>query len=107
MGKSLQHEKNKNQFNMGAILKNCLLEMEEVAFTKKVSKSDVRMKGSSKKKKNVSHPNVFCTSEITILHGFFSNTAQEMKFPIKDFFGKCDQIHRKRIWSHLIYCRFP
>ena len=26
-----------------------------------------------------------------------------MKFPIKDFFSKCDQIRRKlRIWSHLL-----
>ena len=26
-----------------------------------------------------------------------------MKFPIKDFFSKCDQIYRKlRIWSHLL-----
>ena len=26
-----------------------------------------------------------------------------MKFPIKDFSNKCDQIHRKlRIWSHLL-----
>ena len=30
-------------------------------------------------------------------------TAQKMKFSIKDFFGKCDQIRRKlRIWSHLL-----
>ena len=29
--------------------------------------------------------------------------AQKMKFSIKDFFSKCDQIHRKlRIWSHLL-----
>ena len=29
-------------------------------------------------------------------------TAQKMKFSIKDFFRKCDQIGRKlRIWSHL------
>ena len=29
--------------------------------------------------------------------------AQKMKFFIKDFFSKCDQIHRKlRIWSHLL-----
>ena len=28
------------------------------------------------------------------------NTAQKMKFSIKDFFSKCDQIRRKlRIWS--------
>ena len=31
------------------------------------------------------------------------NTAQNMKFSIKDFFSKCDQIRRKlRIWSHLL-----
>ena len=30
-------------------------------------------------------------------------TAQKIKFFIKDFFSKCDQIHRKlRIWSHLL-----
>ena len=32
-----------------------------------------------------------------------ANTAQKMKFSIKDFFSKCDQIRRKlRIWSHLL-----
>ena len=30
-------------------------------------------------------------------------TVQKMKFSIKDFFGKCDQIRRKLgIWSHLL-----
>ena len=30
-------------------------------------------------------------------------TAQKMKFSIKDFISKCDQIRRKlRIWSHLL-----
>ena len=30
-------------------------------------------------------------------------TAQKMKFSIKDFFSKCEQIHRKlRIWSHFL-----
>ena len=30
-------------------------------------------------------------------------TAQKMKFSIKDFFSKCDQICRKLlIWSHLL-----
>ena len=35
---------------------------------------------------------------------FFSKyTEQEMKFSIKDFFSKCDQIRWKlRIWSHLL-----
>ena len=32
-----------------------------------------------------------------------SYTAQKMKFPIKDFFSKCDQIRSfLRIWSHLL-----
>ena len=30
-------------------------------------------------------------------------TAQKMKFSVKEFFSKCDQIRRKlRIWSHLL-----
>ena len=30
-------------------------------------------------------------------------TTQKMKFSIKDFFSKCDQIHRNtRNWSHLL-----
>ena len=30
-------------------------------------------------------------------------TAEKINFPIKDFFSKCDQIHRKlQIWSHLL-----
>ena len=36
---------------------------------------------------------------------YFSNiyTAQKMKFSIKDFFSKFDQIRRKlRIWLHLL-----
>ena len=32
-----------------------------------------------------------------------SHTAQKMKFSIKDFLSKCDQIRRKlRIWLHLL-----
>ena len=32
-----------------------------------------------------------------------NRAAQKMKFPIKDFFSKCDQVRRKlRIWSHLL-----
>ena len=32
-----------------------------------------------------------------------SDTAQEMKISIKDFFSKCDQIRRTLpIWSHLL-----
>ena len=31
------------------------------------------------------------------------STAQKMKFSIKNFFSKCDQIRRKlQIWSHLL-----
>ena len=32
-----------------------------------------------------------------------ANTAQKMKFSMKNFFSKCEQIRRKlRIWSHLL-----
>ena len=32
-----------------------------------------------------------------------SPAAQKVKFTIKDFFSKCDQIRKKlRIWSHLL-----
>ena len=35
--------------------------------------------------------------------GSRDTTAQKMKFPIKDFFSKFDQIRRKlQIWSHLL-----
>ena len=33
----------------------------------------------------------------------FNITAQKMKFFVKDFFSKCDQMRRKlQIWSHLL-----
>ena len=38
----------------------------------------------------------------------FTITAQQMKFCMKDFFSKCDQIHRKlRIWSHAVHKLVP
>ena len=41
------------------------------------------------------------TEMLTKLH--FTNTAQKLKFSIKDFFSKCDQIRSfLRIWSHLL-----
>ena len=41
---------------------------------------------------------IWCKNYETAHH-----TAQKMKFSIKDFFSKCDQIRRKlRIWSHLL-----
>ena len=34
---------------------------------------------------------------------FKIDTAQKMKFFVKDFFSECDQIRRKlQIWSHLL-----
>ena len=37
------------------------------------------------------------------LNAIIKYTAQEMKFSIKDFFSKCDQIRSfLRIWSHLL-----
>ena len=40
----------------------------------------------------------------TIHHdGEIALIAQKMRFPMKNFFSKCDQIRRKlRIWSHLL-----
>ena len=41
------------------------------------------------------------SKEFVLLDLFF--TAQKIKFSIKDFFRKCDQIRRKlRIWSHFL-----
>ena len=42
--------------------------------------------------------------KVTISHVLYRTvTAQKMKFLIKDFFSKCDQIPSKlRIWSHLL-----
>ena len=40
---------------------------------------------------------------ISWLSNSASITAQKTKFSIKDFYSKCDQIHRKVwIWSHLV-----
>ena len=38
-----------------------------------------------------------------VLANFHGHTAQKMRFFIKDFFRKCDQIRRKlRIWSNVL-----
>ena len=40
---------------------------------------------------------------IEIMVSFILFTAQRMKFYIKDFFSKCDQIRKKpRVWSYLL-----
>ena len=42
------------------------------------------------------------TFEINCLSSRISDIAQKMKFSIKDFFDKCDQIRSfLRIWSYL------
>ena len=48
--------------------------------------------------------NCLCCSLLVVIHYMFcSSTAQEMKFSIKDFFSKYDQICSfMRIWSHLL-----
>ena len=39
-------------------------------------------------------------ADTKVIFGY--NTAQKLKYSIKDFFSKCDQIRRKlRIWSYL------
>ena len=41
--------------------------------------------------------------EISLFNHIQANTAQKMKFSIKDVFSKCDQISMKRrIWSYLL-----
>ena len=41
---------------------------------------------------------IMCAIILTSISDF---TTQKIKFSIKDFFSKCDQIHRKlRIWLH-------
>ena len=63
-----------------------------------------------KKKKIVEIEYIKCTFyKLTTMHSKvykftkIKNTAQKMKFSVKDFFSKCDRIHRKlRIWSHLL-----
>ena len=46
---------------------------------------------------------LFCRMAKIMACNDCSHTVQKMKFSIKDFLSKCDQIHRKlRIWSHLL-----
>ena len=46
---------------------------------------------------------VFYQSKRTEAHKVKTNTVQKMKPSIKDFFSKCDQIHKKlQIWSDLL-----
>ena len=49
--------------------------------------------------------NLACIESVETTHKIHI-TAQKMKFSIKDFFSKCDQIHRKRQFGH-IYWRNP
>ena len=46
---------------------------------------------------------VYISKKVKISISVITNTAQKIKFSIKNFFSKCDQIRRKlRIWSHLL-----
>ena len=46
---------------------------------------------------------LFCYANRRLFGRDYYHTAQKMKFSIKDFFSKCDQICRKlRIWSDLL-----
>ena len=38
---------------------------------------------------------------------YVNHTAQKMKFFIKDFFSKCDQIRRKLLWSKFQVDKIP
>ena len=42
-------------------------------------------------------------NEVLEVYRIYTHTSQKMKFSIKDFFSKCDQIRSfLRIWSHLL-----
>ena len=52
---------------------------------------------------NVTYLFLFLCKTVRILSALWEPSAQKMKFFIKDFFSKYDQIRRKlRIWSHLL-----
>ena len=43
------------------------------------------------------------SKNVFYLESLWFSTTQKIKFSIKDFFSKCDQIRRKlRTWSHLL-----
>ena len=47
--------------------------------------------------------NEFLLQPIRVFENNHTDIAQKMKFPIKDYFSKCDQIRSfMRIWSHLL-----
>ena len=49
---------------------------------------------------NINIQNITCLGKMMSIR---NNTAQKVKFSIKDFFSKCDQIRSfLRIWSHLL-----
>ena len=52
----------------------------------------------------IPNPIKFTVLYFKFLYFYLSiDTTQKMKFSVKDFFSKCDQIRRKlRIWSHLL-----
>ena len=46
---------------------------------------------------------LFITEKLQFPKMSLNPTAQKIKFSIKDFFSKCDQVRSKlRIWSHLL-----
>ena len=55
------------------------------------------------KKKFCIIQNITYLNYLTFPLSLDTDTAQKMKFPIKDLFSKCDQIRRKLpVWSHLL-----
>ena len=78
---------------------NCLM-------TSGKGKSSTWYRNSYRKKNILSFTflsKIFKASGILFIIKFYTRTAQSMKFSIKDFFSKCDQIYRNlQIWSHLL-----
>ena len=60
----------------------------------------VLQKAKTRKKIKIGY---WCFFELIGQSDEAERTAQKMKFSIKNFFSKCDQICRKlRVWSHLL-----
>ena len=74
-------------------------------FTPRVSNSNLRnfKEFATERKKTVKYGLETVSFSCSQLQTLVPDTAQKMKFSIKDFFSKCDQIcGNLGIWSHLL-----
>ena len=81
----------------GKMAKLCYIDMDSFIVHEKSEDIYANLAGDVEKRLDTSN------SEVRRPLPIRKNTAQNMKFSIKDFFSKCDQIRRfLRIWSHLL-----